>query len=183
MRRYGGRVLLAVAVAAAGCGDPETNDRRGYTKAPLENPGLIVRGEAPGAMAALSQTNRPRPRLDIADAREAGEEEAAAGEQVALAPGVTQEQFDLGRELFTGQGGCQACHGPQAGGTQLGPDLTDGEWLHVSGPDPEELARVIREGVPQPRQYAAPMPAMGGADLDDPQIEALAAYLASIGQG
>ncbi len=26
-----------------GCGDPATSDRRGYTKAPLERPGLIIR--------------------------------------------------------------------------------------------------------------------------------------------
>jgi mono/diheme cytochrome c family protein len=65
----------------------------------------------------------------------------------------------------------------------LGPDLTDGEWLHVSGPDLGELADVIRNGVPQPQEYPGPMPPMGGASLNAEQIEALAAYVASISQG
>ena len=40
MRR---RLLAAcVILAAGGCGDPATDDDRGYTKAPLENPGLFI---------------------------------------------------------------------------------------------------------------------------------------------
>src|SRR5919108_6562388 len=37
--------LLSLLVGA--CGDPETNDHRGYTKAPLEHPSVVIRGEAP----------------------------------------------------------------------------------------------------------------------------------------
>lgn len=38
-------VVMAAVVALAACGDPATKDRRGYTKAPLETPGLVIRGE------------------------------------------------------------------------------------------------------------------------------------------
>jgi mono/diheme cytochrome c family protein len=182
--------VAGLALVALACGDPDTEDARGYTKAPLEEPGLLVAGEVATPMDALGRPDRPR--VEAEREAIAGEDEGAGsggadagGEaaQVTLAPGVSQEQFDLGRELFTGQGGCQACHGPDAGGSQLAPDLTDAEWLHVAGPDPEAIAGVIRDGVAEPAQYPAPMPPMGGASLTDDQVQALAAYLASIGQG
>lgn len=174
-------VTGAVVLALAACADPESDDRRGYTKAPLEKPGLLVGGEDAGPMARINRPNLPRPphRIDVEEP-DAG---AAAGEQeVTLAPGVTQEQFDEGRELFSGQGACQSCHGPGGQGTQIGPSLADAEWLHVSGPDVEELARVISTGVPDPREHPAPMPPMGGANLTEQQVRALAGYVASIGQ-
>lgn len=182
--------VAGLAVVALACGDPDTEDARGYTKAPLENPGLLVAGEEATPMDALGRPDRPRveaERTAIAG-EDAGNGEAAGGtddasSEVTLAEGVTQEQFDQGRELFTGQGGCQACHGPDAGGSQLGPNLKDAEWLHLAGPDPAAIAEVIRSGVAEPAQYPAPMPAMGGASLTDDQIQALAAYIASIGQG
>ncbi|HSH45538.1 MAG TPA: c-type cytochrome [Longimicrobiales bacterium] len=180
-----GRIMMtgAVLLALAACGDPDTNDRRGYTKAPLETPAVLVDGEEPGPVAGMGRTNRPRPRLDLAEAVSASGDDAAGEQEVTLAAGVTQEQFDQGQELFTGQGGCQACHGPNAQGTQLGPDLTDAEWLHVAGPDLGALTEVITNGVPQPVEAPAPMPPMGGAALDAQQVEALAAYIASISQG
>ncbi len=179
------RALVGLlALAALACGDPDTNDGRGYTKAPLENPGLLVDGEDASPMAGIGRTNRPRPTV-VGEREEAPAGAAASGEEqaVTLAAGVTQDQFDQGRNLYAGSGGCQACHGPGGSGSMLGPDLTDGEWLHVSGPDLGELAGVIRSGVPQPQQYPGPMPPMGGASLNAEQIEALAAYVASINQG
>lgn len=94
-----------------------------------------------------------------------------------LPEGVEQQDFEEGRRLFTAQGGCHACHGPQATGTQLGPNLTDDQWLNVAEPTMDEVMRVIREGVTQPVEYPAPMPPMGGARLTDDQIHALAAYV------
>lgn len=111
--------------------------------------------------------------------------ETAEPQQQAALPvpeGATQEQVEEGRQLFSGQGGCQACHNPQATGTQLAPDLTDDEWINISSPDVEEIVELIRTGVPQPVEHPAPMPPMGGASLDDEQIQALAAYVAAIGQ-
>jgi mono/diheme cytochrome c family protein len=97
-----------------------------------------------------------------------------------LPEGITQEDYEEGRRLFTGQGGCAACHGPQATGTALAPDLTDDQWLNAAEPTMDEIMRVIREGVAQPVQYPAPMPPMGGARLNDAQVHALAAYILAI---
>lgn len=109
---------------------------------------------------------------------------AQAGGQMAadLPEGVTQEQFQQGQQLFTGQGGCTACHGPDATGTQLAPDLTDGEWINVSGRNYDEIVDLIHSGVPQPKNHPGPMPPMGGANLTDEQVNALAAYVVGIGQ-
>ena len=180
-----GLAITLLALGATACGDPETGDGRGYTKAPLEDPGLLVSGEPTTPMGELGVPDRPRPEPledEAADAAPGAGEAEAPEETVALAPGVTQEQFDQGREAFSGAG-CGACHGPDGTGGQLAPDLTDGQWLHVSGPDLEELAGVIRNGVAQPVEHPAPMPAMGGANLTDEQIEAMAAYVASLSAG
>ena len=47
--------LLAIVMLSA-CGDPPTNDHRGYTKAPLERPGLIIRS---GDVHPLVEYGRP----------------------------------------------------------------------------------------------------------------------------
>ncbi len=100
-----------------------------------------------------------------------------------LPEGVTQEQFQQGQQLFTGQGACHACHGPQAKGTQLAPDLTDDVWINVSGRNYDEITQLIHTGVPQPQEHPGPMPPMGGANLSDEQVQALAAYVVGIGEG
>jgi mono/diheme cytochrome c family protein len=124
---------------------------------------------------------------DDAATGETPEATQPAGQQPAeamnLPEGVTQEQVAQGRQLFSGQGACHACHNPQATGTQLAPDLTDDEWLNVSGRNMEEIVQLIHDGVQQPVEHPAPMPPMGGANLNDEQVEALAAYIVSLGQG
>jgi mono/diheme cytochrome c family protein len=88
-----------------------------------------------------------------------------------------------GKSLFAGQGGgalCFSCHGMNARGTPgVGPDLTDGKWLHGDG-SIVFLDSIIRAGVAKPRQSAAAMPPMGGAKLDSAQVRALAAYIRSL---
>lgn len=135
-------------------------------------------GACGGDQGAMDDTQQQDTSATEAPAQASGDQQA-----VSLAEGVTQEQFDQGRQLFTGQGGCHACHNPQATGTQLAPDLTDSEWLNVSGPNMEEITELINTGVPQPVEHPAPMPPMGGANLTDEQVQSLAAYVASIGQG
>ena len=54
--------LLAVALAV-GCGDPESLDKRGYTNAPLEHAGVIVRGEKPTVMDELGTPILPVARV------------------------------------------------------------------------------------------------------------------------
>ncbi len=48
-------IAVALLVVVAACGDPVTSDDRGYTKAPLENPGLMVEGEASSPMNDLGE--------------------------------------------------------------------------------------------------------------------------------
>lgn len=52
--------ILAAALAVAACGDAPTDDRRGYTKAPLEDPGLRIRSESTTQMAELAQPQLPQ---------------------------------------------------------------------------------------------------------------------------
>lgn len=115
--------------------------------------------------------------------QEMGAEDTGAMEQQAaeLPEGVTQEMVTQGQRLFTGAGGCQACHSADATGTQLGPDLTDSEWLNVSGRNYDEIVSLIKTGVPQPKEHPGPMSPMGGANLTDAQVDALAAYVVSLG--
>jgi mono/diheme cytochrome c family protein len=44
------------------------------------------------------------------------------------------------------------------------------------------IAKTITAGVMQPKQYRSPMPAMGGAQLTNEQVQALAAYVWGLSQ-
>jgi hypothetical protein len=71
MRRACATVVLLVSVGA--CGDIATRDDRGYTKAPLETPGLRIGAEEPSPMRELGDPILP----------EARELEAAAADSVS----------------------------------------------------------------------------------------------------
>ena len=108
---------------------------------------------------------------------------AAPAPTVAQLPaGVTQDMVNQGQQIFTSTGQCYTCHGPDAKGTQLAPNLTDSEWLNISGKY-DEIVNLVHSGVPQPKQHPAPMPAMGGAQLTDDQVKQVAAYVWSLGGG
>ena len=68
---------------------------------------------------------------------------------------------------------CAACHGEELRGG-LGSNLVDEEWIY--GNQPEEIATVIREGIP-----SAGMVPYGGI-LSDEQILSLVIYLKEMGQ-
>ena len=180
-------VLSVMVLALVACGDPATEDRgRGYTKAPLETPGLLVQGEpaTPVKVAVDLEPGLTATPPATEPARAAGgQEEASTESQADLAAGVTQEQYEQGERLFGGTGGCMACHGPNGSGSQLGPALNDAEWLNLDDPSVSEIADLIRTGVAEPVEYPAPMPAMGGASLSEEQVEAVAGYVASISGG
>jgi mono/diheme cytochrome c family protein len=137
-----------------------------------------------------------------ADAGDDADDAAANGGQPADAPtttpapgpagpasagtppaGATAEDVTAGQQLFTSTGNCYTCHGPDAKGTQLAPNLADSEWINISEPTFENIRTVITAGVQTPKQHPAPMPAMGGAKLDDTQVKQLAAYVWSLGGG
>lgn len=85
----------------------------------------------------------------------------------------------LGRRIFVTKGNCFTCHGANARGTPLAPDLTDAEVLHVDT-GVASIVGVIKQGVAKPVKYPAPMPPMGGASLSDAEIAAVAAWVHSL---
>ena len=104
--------------------------------------------------------------------------------QMALGPapeGSNDQAVQQGKQIFTGKGNCFTCHGMDATGTQLAPDLTDSEWLNVEGePSWDAIQQVVRSGVQNPVQHPSPMPPMGGAQLSDQEVQAVAAYVYAI---
>jgi glucose/arabinose dehydrogenase/mono/diheme cytochrome c family protein len=103
----------------------------------------------------------------------------------AGAKGVTAAMLALGDSVFHGMAGgatCVGCHGADAKGTPLGPDLTDNQWLWNDG----SLAGIegtIAKGVPAPKQHTGVMPPMGGAKLTQAQLHAVAAYVFASSRG
>jgi glucose/arabinose dehydrogenase/cytochrome c5 len=88
----------------------------------------------------------------------------------------------LGQQVFTGQVGgaaCAGCHGSDAKGTPLGPDLSAGKWTWSDG-SVAGIQKTISAGVPNPKNYRGPMPPMGGGQLSDDQLAAVAAYVHSL---
>jgi glucose/arabinose dehydrogenase len=110
---------------------------------------------------------------------DAGDAAAAGG---AVPEGATREMVALGDRVYHGQAGgaaCTGCHGASGGGSPLGPDLTGKKWLWSDG-SYAGIKKTIADGVPQPKQYRSPMPAMGGAQLTPEQVSAVAAYVWSL---
>lgn len=99
--------------------------------------------------------------------------------------GGSAQLIALGDSIFHGQVGgatCYVCHGQDAKGSGVGPNLTDAEWLHTDG-TLDGIAKTITTGVPQPKVAPAPMPPMGGASLSPDQVKAVATYVHSLGGG
>lgn len=94
--------------------------------------------------------------------------------------GATPEMLAEGQTVFGGI--CMTCHGADAKGTQLAPNLTDAEWINVDGTY-DAIINLVKTGVPTPKQAPAAMPPMGGAQLTEDQIRAVAAYVWSLGGG
>lgn len=96
---------------------------------------------------------------------------------------TSPELIGAGRKVFEGKAGgalCFSCHGMNAKGVPgIGPDLTDGKWLHGDG-GIAFIEKIVSTGVAKPKQSAAAMPPMGGAKLDAAQVRAVAAYIASL---
>lgn len=105
-----------------------------------------------------------------------------AGPSAAATGAATPEMIAQGRSLFSGSGRCAVCHAPTGRGGSLGPNLTDDEWIWVDTSEAirPQIAEIIRGGIPEPQQYPAPMPAMGGGNLTDAEIQALAAFVESL---
>ena len=182
MRKW---ITGALLLAVAACGDPETNDSRGYTKAPLEQPMVMVKGETPSRMSELGDPILPEAPVykaeepaDTQKAATGGAAGAGAG-QAQVPEGATAADVQEGQKIFGATGNCFTCHGPAAAGTAMAPPLNDAQWINVDGSF-AGIEGVIAKGVAQPKQHPAPMPAKGGAALTDAQVKQVAAYVYSI---
>ncbi len=120
---------------------------------------------------------------DQSAADSAGGAASAAGAVVdpaTLDPAsITPAELALGDSLFHGLIGavsCQACHGADAKGGTVAPNLTDSEWLHSDG-SYGAIYKQIETGVMAPKQYASMMMPFGGIPLTPQQHRAVAAYV------
>jgi glucose/arabinose dehydrogenase len=141
-----------------------------------------------GTAAAASAATTPCPPADapagaiataIAGPPEGVHANAGAAAALPVPPASSQRMVELGDRVFhglAGGAGCTGCHGADGSGTTLGPDLTAKTPLWSDG-SYAGIKRVISDGVPQPKQYRSPMPAMGGAQLSPEQLSAVAAYV------
>jgi hypothetical protein len=109
---------------------------------------------------------------------EAAEPRGDAPRAAQQCPASTPALVERGRAVFGGRGNCAACHGTNAHGTFMAPNLTDADWLHGDGSYPW-LADLIATGVARPLRHPAPMPPRGGADLSAAEVCAVAAYVRS----
>lgn len=100
---------------------------------------------------------------------------------VELPEGVTQEMVAAGKTIFETTT-CWTCHGMDATGGPLAPNLRDGEWLNTDG-SYDGIMQIVRTGVPEPVEHPGLMPPMGGGQLTDEQIRQVAAYVYAIGHG
>jgi mono/diheme cytochrome c family protein len=142
---------------------------------------VIVLSIAAAACGSADDTGQP-PASAPATGTPATPATPAPAAAAVVPEGATAEMVAQGGQLFTGAGNCQACHGADARGTPLAPNLRDQEWLNSDGSF-EGIQTVIRTGVSNPVRYPAAMPPMGGVRLTDDQVAALAAYVYSISHG
>lgn len=127
-------------------------------------------------VVAREQEELPAPAFPEPPRVIAGVGQTAGAQLVAtnLPAGVTQEMVDEGQQLYGTV--CVACHGPGGAGTPAGPQLTDQQWLNITG-NYDEIVGVITTGVPSPEEYPGVMPPRGGGSFDEAQIRAIAAYV------
>ena len=134
---------------------------------------ITYRGPADAPLVAASQAAS-------APTAPAAQKPAAAA---ALPAGATAEQLALGAAVFTGRaagGTCAGCHGTSGGGTSMGPSLSSGTWAWSDG-SLEGIEATIRKGVAKPKNHRGAMPPMGGSNLSQPELDAVAVYVWSLG--
>jgi len=94
-------------------------------------------------------------------------------------PGGSQDQVVIGEKVYH-FASCAGCHGADAKGTPLGPDLTSKDHLWTDG-SLSRITDVIAKGVPTPKSYRSPMPPMGGAQLSPSDLANVSAYVWAVG--
>ncbi|HEX6536034.1 MAG TPA: c-type cytochrome [Gemmatimonadaceae bacterium] len=165
--RAGGLATVAVLVAACSGGEKAKGGDTTATAMPSPATG--------GAPAGSTSTAAP-----------AGSTGTAAGGGATASGGTAPKDpkvIALGDSIFHGKaagGLCYTCHGPDAKGTQLAPDLTDNKWATGDG-SYNFIVQRVTQGMPNPTPpYTAPMPPLGGASLTPQQVQAVSAYVYSL---
>jgi cbb3-type cytochrome c oxidase subunit III len=97
----------------------------------------------------------------------------------SLPVGVSEEMVTLGDRVFHRAGGCAECHGADARG-ELGPNLTDREWLHAKGGYLSILHTIITGVAQEQSESGIVMPPRGGSQISDEDVHAVAAYIWAI---
>lgn len=99
-----------------------------------------------------------------------------------LPEGVTAKLVEDGGKIFKGAGNCFTCHGENAEGTPIAPNLTDEKWLHIDG-SYDAIVKLVTTGVAEPKEAMVPMLPKGGAELTTDQVKAVAAYVWTLCRG
>ncbi len=94
--------------------------------------------------------------------------EAPAGALILL---TDEASLNAGREVYASMN-CAACHGTVGEGNVIGPNLTDGNWIH--GCKFDEVFNIIKNGFP-----TKGMTAFKG-QINDEKISQVASYVISI---
>jgi mono/diheme cytochrome c family protein len=111
-----------------------------------------------------------------------GSAEAMADPATLTPESITPSEVALGDSIFHGlipPTSCQACHGPDAKGTSVAPNLTDAEWINNDGTFPA-IYKQIATGVPAPKKFLGVMPPFGGIPISPERHRAVAAYVYSL---
>ena len=84
----------------------------------------------------------PTPSEEYAEALASGANMDAADEETLTALAADRSALEEGRQVYRTT--CAACHGDEGEG-EIGPNLTDGFWLH--GGDPLSIYERVRDGI------------------------------------
>jgi glucose/arabinose dehydrogenase/mono/diheme cytochrome c family protein len=147
-----------------------SDDQRGRIWRIVYRGGTAVAGIAPAPAPAGGNTSTA-----AAGPPEGVHPDAGALAALPTPPGGTPDRVALGHRLYGGST-CAGCHGSDAKGTPLGPDLTSSKWLWGDG-SVQSIAKIITDGVPNPKEFRSPMPPMGGAQLSPSEVTAVADYV------
>jgi mono/diheme cytochrome c family protein len=107
----------------------------------------------------------------------------AGASPLPIPPGASPDQVALGERIFEGQaagGTCARCHGTDGKGTGMGSDLTSGKWLWGNG-SVQAITRTITHGVLKPQGAHRRDAPMGGAQLSQADLAAVADYVWALG--
>ncbi|MFI5301367.1 MAG: c-type cytochrome [Polyangiales bacterium] len=115
--------------------------------------------------AAYEKSEEARHAAEADQAKQAGEVTVASMLALSKDSGTIKE----GAETFKST--CSACHRADGGGL-IGPNLTDGFWLH--GGAPNQIYKTVRDGEP-----AKGMPPWG-ASLGEQRVRAVAAHVLTL---